>query len=83
MTKEERENPSVINASRKRRIAAGCGQTVQDVNRLLKQYEQMAAASKKFKKLGPLGAISMMKKMSSMGGAGNPFMNNGGGFSPF
>lgn len=41
MTKEEREKPSIINPSRKRRIAAGCGQQVEDVNRLLKQFEQM------------------------------------------
>lgn len=83
MTPAERKNPEIIKASRKIRIANGSGVSVNDVNRLLKQYEQMALASKKFKKLGPLGAISMMKKMSSMGGAGNPFMNNGGGFSPF
>ncbi|MBO5997824.1 MAG: hypothetical protein J6P93_04800 [Alphaproteobacteria bacterium] len=84
MTPAERKNPDIIKASRKIRIAKGSGVTVNDVNRLLKQYEQMSMASKKFKKLGPLGAISMMKKMSSMtGNAGNPFMNNGGGFPPF
>ena len=52
MTKEERENPSIINASRKRRIAAGCGQTVQDVNKLLKQYEQIKVTMKQFGKKG-------------------------------
>lgn len=84
MTPAERKNPDIIKASRKIRIAKGAGVTVNDVNRLLKQYEQMSMASKKFKKLGPLGAMRMMKQMSSMGGAsGNPFMNNGGGFSPF
>ena len=83
MTPVERKHPEIIKASRKQRIANGSGVTVNDVNRLLKQYEQMALASKKFKKLGPLGAMSMMKKMSSMSGAGNPFMNNGGGFPPF
>ncbi|MGB9866809.1 MAG: signal recognition particle protein [Bacillota bacterium] len=40
MTKEERQNPGIINASRKRRIAAGSGTTVQDVNRVLRQFEQ-------------------------------------------
>ena len=40
MTKEERANPSIINPSRKRRIAAGAGVDVSEVNRLLKQYEQ-------------------------------------------
>lgn len=84
MTPRERRNPDLIKASRKMRIAKGSGVSVNDVNRLLKQYEQMALASKKFKKLGPLGTMQMMKKMSSMQGSqSNPFMNNGGGFSPF
>lgn len=41
MTKRERERPAIINPSRKRRIAAGSGTKVEDVNRLLKQFEQM------------------------------------------
>ena len=41
MTREERLNPQVINASRRRRISAGSGTTVQDVNRLLNQFDQM------------------------------------------
>ena len=41
MTPEERENPQMLGASRKRRIAAGCGLDVADVNRLLKQFEGM------------------------------------------
>lgn len=41
MTKKEREKPEILNASRKRRIAAGSGMKVEDINRLLKQYEQM------------------------------------------
>ena len=48
MTKEEREKPSVINPSRKRRIAAGSGRKVEDVNRLLKQFEQMQKMMKQF-----------------------------------
>lgn len=85
MTPRERKNPDLIKASRKQRIANGSGVTVNDVNRLLKQYEQMAMVSKKFKKMGPLGALRMMKQMSStmQGGSNNPFMNNGGGFPPF
>lgn len=85
MTPRERRNPDIIKASRKQRIANGSGVTVNDVNRLLKQYEQMALASKKFKKMGPLGAMRMMKQMSSamQGDPNNPFMNNGGGFPPF
>lgn len=41
MTPQERENPSILGASRKKRIAAGCGQRVEDINRMLKQFEQM------------------------------------------
>ncbi|MEE1002874.1 MAG: signal recognition particle protein, partial [Acutalibacteraceae bacterium] len=41
MTEKERTKPEIINASRKKRIAAGCGMKVEDVNRLLRQYEQM------------------------------------------
>ena len=41
MTPQERENPQILNASRKKRIAAGCGLEVVDVNRLLKQFEAM------------------------------------------
>ncbi len=48
MTPEERENASIINASRKKRIADGCGMKVEDVNRLLKQYDQMCKMMKQF-----------------------------------
>lgn len=48
MTKEEREKPQILAASRKRRIAAGAGVKVEDVNRLLKQYEQMKTMFKGF-----------------------------------
>ncbi len=41
MTKKEREDPSILNASRRKRIAAGSGRTVQEINQLIKQYEQM------------------------------------------
>ncbi len=50
MTKEERNNPRIINASRKRRIARGSGTTVQDVNKLLKSYEEMLKVLKQVKK---------------------------------
>ena len=49
MTKEERRNPSIIKASRKVRIAAGSGRSVEEVNRLLKQFEQMQVMMKQFK----------------------------------
>ncbi|WAM32540.1 signal recognition particle protein [Caldicellulosiruptor naganoensis] len=48
MTKEERQDPSIINSSRKKRIAMGSGTTVQDVNRLLKQFEDMKRMMKQF-----------------------------------
>ena len=49
MTKLERDNPSVIDSKRKRRIAAGSGTTVQDVNQLLKQFEQTKMLMKQLK----------------------------------
>lgn len=48
MTMKERSNPAIINGSRRRRIAAGSGNTIQDVNRLLKQYEQTKKMIKQF-----------------------------------
>ena len=50
MTVRERENPQILNASRKRRIAAGCGQEVSDVNRLLKSFEMMQQMTKAMSK---------------------------------
>ncbi|MEN3202510.1 MAG: signal recognition particle protein [Atribacterota bacterium] len=50
MTKEERRNPSIINASRKRRIAQGSGTTVQEVNRLLREFEEVRKLWKKMRK---------------------------------
>ena len=50
MTKEERRNPRIINYSRKKRIAKGSGTTIQDVNKLLKSYEQMRELMKRMKK---------------------------------
>lgn len=62
MTKLERRKPDIIKATRKRRIAAGAGVQVQDVNRLLKEFEQMQEMMKKMKGGG------MMKLMKRMGG---------------
>ncbi len=66
MTMQERENPQILNASRKRRIAAGCGQQVSDVNRLLKGFETMQQMTKALTrgKRG-MGALSGL-----MGGGG-------------
>jgi signal recognition particle subunit SRP54 len=55
MTPAERRNPKILNGSRRRRIAAGSGATVQDVNRLLKQHQQMTAMMKKVGKMGKRG----------------------------
>jgi len=65
MTPYERENPSCLNSSRKRRIALGCGQKVEDINRLLKQFDQMQ---------------QMMKQMNGKGGKRKLFGKLGGGF---
>ena len=67
MTPKERENPNIIGASRKKRIARGAGVKVEDVNRLLKSFDQMKAMIKQFS--GP-GAGKRMKRMRGMGGFG-------------
>ena len=56
MTKSERRNPKLLNGSRRRRIASGSGTTVPEINRLLKQYQDMADITKKMKKLGQQGS---------------------------
>jgi signal recognition particle subunit SRP54 len=63
MTPEERRRPELLKASRKRRIAAGAGVQVQDVNRLLNQFEQ---AQKMMKSLGKGGMAKMMRGMKGM-----------------
>jgi signal recognition particle subunit SRP54 len=67
MTPLERRKPELIKASRKRRIATGAGVQVQDVNRMLNQFEQMQGMMKKMKGGG------LMKMMKRMGGAGGAF----------
>ncbi len=74
MTPQEREKPELINASRKRRIAAGCGMKVEDVNRLLKQFEQMKKMMKQFTKKGKRRSFPGFGGMGGMGGAGFPGM---------
>ena len=75
MTPKERENPTIIGASRKKRIAAGSGTRVEDVNRLLKSFDQMKNMMKQFS--GP-GMGKKMKRMRGMGGFGG--MGGMGGF---
>lgn len=57
MTKQERRYPKLLNASRKKRIASGAGRSPQEINKLLKQYEQMSKAVKKMKKMGMKGMM--------------------------
>ena len=67
MTPEERAKPSIINPKRKRRIAAGCGLTVEDVNKLLKQYDMMQKMMKKVKR-NPKGFMRGLGNLGGMGG---------------
>ncbi|HUK09823.1 MAG TPA: signal recognition particle protein [Stellaceae bacterium] len=74
MTKQERRNPKLLNGSRRRRIASGSGTTVPEVNRLLKQYQDMADMMKKVSKLGKKGLMRGLPPGMFPGG--------GGGFRP-
>lgn len=62
MTNEERSHPDIINPSRKRRIAAGCGMKVEDVNKLLSQFKQM---KKMMSQYGGKGGPRISKKCSA------------------
>lgn len=70
MTAKEREKPNIINPSRKRRIALGSGTKVEDVNRLLKQYEQMNKMMKQMSGMakGKMGRKKMRNLLGGMGG---------------
>ncbi|MCP1614874.1 signal recognition particle subunit SRP54 [Azospirillum lipoferum] len=72
MTKAERRNPDIIKASRRKRIAAGSGTSVQEVNKLLKQFETMRGMMKQVQKLGKKGMLR--------GGLGNLLPKGLGGF---
>ena len=73
MTPAERAKPDLINASRKRRIAAGSGMKVEDVNRLIKQYEMMQKMMKQLKGAGKgkKGKLRIPMNMNGMGGPGS------------
>ena len=82
MTAKERRNPDLIKASRKKRIAAGAGVEVHEVNKLLKSYEQMSAMMKRMGKMGGMKALAGMGGLSGLkngplggmlGGMGNRF----------
>ena len=79
MTPAERENPAILNSSRKKRIAAGSGTSVVDVNRLVKQFDAMQQMTKQ---LTGKNMKKLQKKMGRMGGGGG-FPGLGGGFPGF
>jgi signal recognition particle subunit SRP54 len=80
MTKAERKKPDILQASRKRRIAAGAGVDVAEVNRLLKQHRQMQDA---FKFMAKDGGRNFARMAQSMGGGGmDQLKNMGGGKRP-
>ena len=69
MTIAERRNPDLLKASRKKRVAAGSGTSVQEVNKLLKQFDEMSTMMKRMNKMG--GQAAMMRQMqAAMGGQG-------------
>jgi len=68
MTLKERENPELLNNSRKIRIAAGCGLTQVEINRMIKQFKNAGKMAKKFS--GPKGMKDLQAMMGQMGGAG-------------
>jgi signal recognition particle subunit SRP54 len=67
MTPKERHNHEIISGSRRKRIAAGSGTTVQDVNQLLRQYAQM---SKMFKQMGKGGGLARQMMRGGLGSMG-------------
>ncbi|MFZ4124502.1 MAG: signal recognition particle protein [Rickettsiales bacterium] len=68
MTKAERANPNLLNASRRRRIAIGAGRTVQELNQLIKQYQQMETMMKQMKKMGMKGLANPANLKRLFGG---------------
>ena len=75
MTKKERKNPKLLDASRRKRIAAGAGVTVADVNKLMQQYDTSAKLMKQMSKGGlklpkGMGGLGGMKGLGGLGGLG-------------
>jgi len=68
MTKKERENPDLLNNSRKQRIAKGCGLTIVEINRMIKQFKNAGKMAKKFS--GKNGMKQLQSMMGQMGGPG-------------
>ena len=89
MTAKERANPALLNAKRKRRVAAGSGTQVQDVNRLLKMHQEMGRAMKQIKKMGGLKGLGALfgkggldAAMPGLGGPGGGMGGGAGGLPP-
>jgi signal recognition particle subunit SRP54 len=72
MTPKERERPELMNAKRKKRVAAGSGTEVQDVNKLLKMHQEMGRAMKQIRKMGGLKGLGALLGGGGMGGGAIP-----------
>ena len=82
MTPKERERPELLNAKRKRRVAAGSGTEVQEINRLLKMHQEMGRAMKQIRKMGGMkGLGALFGKGGGLGGLGGAAMPGMGGGS--
>ena len=77
MTPKERQRPELLNAKRKKRVAAGSGTDVQDVNKLLKMHQEMGRAMKQIRKMGGLKGLGALLGGGGMGGPGG--LGSGGG----
>ncbi|MCG8356314.1 MAG: signal recognition particle protein, partial [Kiloniellales bacterium] len=73
MTPGERKRPEIIKASRKQRVAAGSGTTVQEINKLLKQYQEATRMMKRMRKMGKKGLMRHGLGGLMPGGGGSPF----------
>lgn len=93
MTKKERGNPALLNAKRKKRVAAGSGTSVQEVNKLLKMHQEMGRAMKQIRKMGGLKGLGALFGKGGMGaampglgggagGAAMPGLGGAGGIPP-
>jgi signal recognition particle subunit SRP54 len=82
MTQAEKDNPKLLNASRKKRVAAGSGTSVQEVNKLIKMHRQMADMMKKLGKGGMKGLAGMMGGMGGSPGGPGGLGGLGGGQMP-
>ncbi|HEX7710577.1 MAG TPA: signal recognition particle protein [Sphingomonadaceae bacterium] len=78
MTPKERERPELLNAKRKKRVAAGSGTDVQDINRLLKMHQEMGRAMKQIRKMGGLKGLGALLGKGGLGGGGMGGLGGGG-----